>query len=63
MKGMKVNGKMGNFMGKALRLCQTAPFLMVNGSKADPLDQACASIQMELNTLETGLMGNLMVKE
>jgi hypothetical protein len=53
-KDMKVNGKMESFMGKALRLYQMEPFSMANGSKADLSDQACASIQTELNIQETG---------
>ena len=31
VKGMKVNGKMESFMGKALRLYQMEQFSMVNG--------------------------------
>ncbi len=54
MKGMKVNGKMGSFMGKALRLYQMGLCSMVNGSKVDPSDQECANIRTELNTQETG---------
>ena len=54
VKGMKVNGKMESFMGKALRLYQMEQFSMVNGSKVDPSDQECANTLTELNIQETG---------
>lgn len=61
-RGMKVNGKMESFMERGLKHSQMEPSLMESGLKEDHLAQECANTQMELNTLEIGLMVNLTGK-
>lgn len=63
VKAIMVFGKMGSFMDKESRRCQTVQYSAATGLKELLKDMGHARILMEVNTLESFLMAVLMVKE